>query len=221
MKSLNKIEMILTIVCLLLIVYVPQWGLIISFFSVLIYLLIGKDRKFKFNSIGFKKPQSWITTILISLGLGIVIELSFQILINPLFDKLTGSMIDLSNFDSVQGNFLVYLAMLAIGFIVGGLFEEILFRGYLMTRIAQFFKRKVVGFTIAITRTSAIFGLSHMYQGWSGVLNTGITAVIFGLIFLKFNKNLWYAIFTHGFVNFVGFTVLYLGISENLRTLLF
>ncbi len=221
MKSLNKLEMILTIVCLLLIVYVPQWGLIISFFSVLIYLLIGKDRKIKFNSIGFKRTQSWLKTVLISLGLGIVIELSFQILINPLFDKLTGSMIDLSNFDSVQGNLSVYLAMLAIGFIIGGLFEEILFRGFLMTRIAQFFNSEAAGFTVAIISTSAIFGFSHMYQGWSGVLNTGFTAVIFGIIFLKFNKNLWYAIFTHGFVNLVGFTVLYLGIGEDLRTLIF
>ena len=187
----------------------------------LLYLLIGKDRKLKFNSIGFIKHQNWLKIILISLLLGIVIELSFQILINPLFDKLTHSTIDLSSFDSVQGNLLVYLAMLAIGFIIGGLFEEILFRGFLMTRIARFFKNEIVGYTVAIIITSSIFGFSHMYQGCSGVLNTSFIAVIFGIIFIKFNKNLWYTIFTHGFVNFVGFTVLYLGIGEKLNGLIF
>ncbi len=221
MPSTNRFETTLSILILLLIIFVPQIGIVVSFFAVLIYLLLGKDRRLKLNSIGFKKPPSWLKTILISLALGIVIELSFQIFLNPLFEILTKSNIDLTAYEIVKGNFQYYLLMVLMGFVIGGLLEEILFRGFLITRISQLFNNEKIGASIAIIITSAIFGSSHIYQGWSGVLSTGFIAVIFGIIFIKFNKNLWYTIFTHGFINAVGFTVLYLGIGEKLKTLIF
>jgi membrane protease YdiL (CAAX protease family) len=217
----NKLELMLLIGLLLLVIFGEDAGMLLSFAIVILYLLIGKSRKEKFNSIGFKKPANWGKLLLTTFLIGLAIEMSFQILINPIIESLTKSSIDLSVFAGIKGNLPTYLIYVLIGFVIGGLLEEMLFRGFLLTRVASFFKSEKTGYTLGIIILSILFGLAHMYQGWSGVLNTGLTSVLLGLVFIKFDKNLWYAIFTHGFIDFVGFTVLYLGITEKLQSLFF
>jgi len=217
----NKFELILLIVLLLLVMFGEDLGMILSFIIVILYLLIGKNRKEKLISVGFKKPANWGKLLLTTFLLGLAIEMSFQILINPIIESLTKSSIDLSVFAGIKGNLPTYLIYVLIGFVIGGLLEEMLFRGFLLTRVASFFKSEKIGFTLGILILSILFGLAHMYQGWSGVLNTGLTSVLLGIVFVKFDKDLWYAILTHGFIDFVGFSVLYLGITDKLQSLLF
>lgn len=217
----NKLELILLIGLLLLVMFGKDLGMILSFLIVILYLLIGKNRKEKLNSVGFRKPHNWGKLLLTTFLLGFIIEMSFQLLINPIIELLADSKIDLSAFDGIQGNLPTYLIYLVIGFVIGGLLEEMLFRGFLLTRIATFFKSEKLGFTFGIIILSVLFGLAHLYQGWSGVLNTGLVSVLLGIVFIKYNKNLWYAVFTHGFIDFIGFTILYLGLTEKLQSLIF
>ena len=217
----NKFELILLIGLLLLVIFGKDIGMLLAFAIVIAYLLIGKNRKEKLNSVGYRKPANWGKLLIITFLLGFVIEMTFQILINPVIESLADSKIDLSAFDSIQGNLPIYLIYVLIGFVIGGLLEEMLFRGFLLTHVAAFFKSEKVGYTVGIIFLSVLFGLAHIYQGWSGVLNTGLTSILLGLVFVKFDKNLWYAIFTHGFIDLVGFSVLYLGITEKLNSLIF
>lgn len=204
---------------LAIILLVPSIGVLIAFIFIIIILWIERKWIKIFNSIGFKKPESIYKTLLLCCIYGVVIELSFQILINPLYESITGSGIDLSSFDNVKGDFAIYIIMLIIGWVVGGFIEEITFRGYLITRLVKVFgKSSLVLFCILLI-TSIPFGLSHLYQGWSGVLSTGSIAMVFGFIFIKNNYNIWYTILTHGFVNMVGFTILYFDLGEYLRFL--
>ena len=217
----KRFEVVLLLGLLLLVIFGEDIGMLLSFAIVIAYLLIGKNRKEKLNSVGFRKPANWGKLLIITFLLGFAIEMTFQILINPIIESLAESKIDLSAFDGIQGNLPTYLIYVLIGFVIGGLLEEMLFRGFLLTRIAAFFKSENVGYAIGIIVLSVLFGVSHMYQGWSGVLNTGLTSILLGLVFVKFDKNLWYAIFTHGFIDLVGFTILYLGITDKLNSLLF
>jgi len=153
--------------------------------------------------------------------LAIVIELCFEVLFNPIIEKLTASKIDLTGYDKIRGNLLNYLQWLLIGLVVGGFIEEILFRGFLITRISKIFNNAKDGNWFAIIITSAIFGFSHLYQGLSGVISTGLIALLFGIIFIYNNKILWYSIITHGFVNLVGLTVIFLDIDKYISTLVF
>jgi uncharacterized protein len=217
----TKIELIITVLSLLLVLFFPPIGVLISFLIVITYLTWGKNRALKFRSIGFKTKQNWPRLILICLIIGIVIEISFQILFNPILENITDSKIDLSAYDHLRGNILNYLIMILVGWIVGGFIEEILFRGFLITRISGFFKHNTLGDIIGLLTTSAAFGYSHMYQGWSGVLSTGLISLIFGIIYLNSGKNLWYPILTHGFVNMAALTIIYLDIDTYLGGILF
>jgi membrane protease YdiL (CAAX protease family) len=212
-KRITKIELLIAIACLLISVAFPPIGVLIGFIIVLVYLLIGKDRKGKLKSIGFKTPDDWTKVILLCLVFAVLIELSFQTLFNPILQKLTGSEIDLKAFDGIRGNFPFYLGMLVAGWVAGGFIEEILFRGFLITRISKIFRNVNLGNWLAILTTSAIFGFSHYYQGLNGMITTGLISILLGIIFIKSRKILWYSILTHGFINTIALTLMWLDID--------
>lgn len=218
--SLPKVEFIITAVSFLLIIAVPQYGVIGAFVLVIAYLRRSSDRPVLLQSIGFRRPASWPAVVLLALALGMAIELLTETLVNPLIERVLRSPVDLSRVD-FHGSLLVYLLWVLIGFVLGGLLEEILFRGFLLTRVARLFANQPAGAVVGLVVTSAAFGLCHLYQGWSGVLSTGFIGLLLGLVFLATKKNLWYAILTHGFINLTGLTILYLGYYDQLRYLFF
>lgn len=217
--SAEKVEMIITILSVILILTIPQLGVLIAFVMVMAYVFGSKHRKALRKSIGLVRSKHLMKLIIVTALLGILIELIMEILINPLIEKITLSEIDLSKVAivSIQD----YLIWILLGFVLGGLLEEILFRGFLLTRISKFFNANAKKDLIALFITSILFGLCHFYQGWTGVVSTGFTGFILGMIFLVFNKNLWYPILTHGFVNLISVTILYLGYYDLLKSLVF
>jgi uncharacterized protein len=220
-KRISKIELFITLACLVIAIAFPPIGVLIGFFLVMLYVLIGKDRKEKLKTIGFQAPDGWTRTISLCLLYASLIEVSFQIIFNPIVQRLTGSTIDLQAFDVIRGNFPNYLGMLLVGWIAGGFIEEILFRGFLITRISKFFQKANAGNWFAILLTSIIFGFSHFYQGLNGMITTGLISLIFGFIFIKYRGILWYSILTHGFVNTIALTLMWLDIDTFLGSLLF
>jgi membrane protease YdiL (CAAX protease family) len=70
--------------------------------------------------------------------------------------------------------------------------EETLFRGFLMTRLYRLCGR----WTPALGLSAVAFGLAHLYQGWSGVVLTGMYGLIFSLMFVS-RGSLWPCIIAH------------------------
>ena len=219
-SKLTKTELFITIICFALILGIPQYGVIGAFIIVFAYIRRSKERKLLLYSIGFKKPKNWVKTIALTLAIGIAIELFAETIFNPLAEKITNSTIDLTEVDFKDSIFMYFLWVI-IGFVLGGFLEEILFRGFLLTRVSKLFSKIKTGNFVGLISTSLIFGLCHLYQGWSGVLSTGFVGLLLGIIFLLSRKNLWYSILTHGFINLVSITILYLGYYERLKMLFF
>jgi membrane protease YdiL (CAAX protease family) len=57
-----------------------------------------------------------------------------------------------------------------------------------------------------------VFGITHLYQGWTGVCSTGIIGLGYGFTYLATGRNLLTSIFAHMTLNAIGATELYLGI---------
>ncbi len=66
--------------------------------------------------------------------------------------------------------------------VVGGGFTEELQRAFVLTRFERAFGK--AGLVVALLIDSACFGVGHLYQGPSGAGSTGITGLLFGLVFL-------------------------------------
>ncbi|MDH5633538.1 MAG: CPBP family glutamic-type intramembrane protease [Gammaproteobacteria bacterium] len=197
------------------IVLVPGVGVVVAL--VIVSVLLAANRKQGiFRSIGFVRPESWTRALAAGLVFGLIIQLLAYLVFDPLFEKLTGDRIDLSSLDGVRGNFRGYVVLMLLGWGFGGFAEEIIFRGYLITRLKMLFGDSRRSLAVILLITSAPFGLAHMYQGLSGVLSTGLLAMFFGLMFIRSGYNLWYSIFTHGFVNTLGITLIYLDLDQSL-----
>jgi membrane protease YdiL (CAAX protease family) len=217
----NKLSLgVIITILLLCIMTLPSIGVLLAALFVLIALFIGKKHG-SFKSIGFLKQENWWYTIIRGLFFGVFIQLAFSIIFDPLIEKLTGTSIDLSNFDTMRGNLPLFFIWLAIGIGFGGFLEEITFRGYLITRLKLIIGDSPLSLFIILLLTSVSFGIAHLYQGWSGVISTGCFAFIFGVIFIQSKYNLWLPIFTHAFANVVGLGLIYSNYDTVLNGLLF
>jgi len=101
-------------------------------------------------------------------------------------------------FGYVHGNTLAFAGWVAISWLVGGFCEELLFRGFLLSRIRSMFRSPLVGMATGLTGQALLFGALHVYQGAFGIAFATITAVISGAVYLLNGRNLWPLIVAHG-----------------------
>jgi hypothetical protein len=121
----------------------------------------------------------------------------------------------------MRGHLSNYLIMLAIGWVVGGFLEEMLFRGYLLKRIRLVLGESPGAVAVAVLLPAVAFGLAHSYQDIAGMISTGLIGALFGAVFVWERGNLWLPIMVHGFTNVTGITLIYLSGDKVLSKLLF
>jgi membrane protease YdiL (CAAX protease family) len=199
---------------------IPSVGVILGFLFVLLAQLLGR-RQGSFAEIGFRRPASWWRTILLGVGIGIVAQIAFSVVIDPLLGNMTGKPIDVSAFDAVRGNIPNYLILLAVGWVVGGFLEEMLFRGYLLGRIRRGFGGGQVATLLAVILPAIAFGLAHHYQGPAGMISTGLLGTLLGAVFVRYRENLWLPILVHGSLNTIGITLIFISGDRVLNAWLF
>jgi membrane protease YdiL (CAAX protease family) len=190
------------------------------FFSFILLLCLWlKLRGEDFAQFALVRPERWLPII----GRGIAIFLvvmAFDTVVRPLLDPIiahaTGTSTTLAeqHFASVKGNLGLYLFLLPFGWIFGGFGEEILYRGFVLTRIAQLLGESRGAWIAAVILQAIPFGLGHSYQGPVGIVAIAVVAAITGAGTLIGKRSLWPAIIAHGLQDTVGFTALYLGIAH-------
>ena len=79
--------------------------------------------------------------------------------------------------------------------LTAGFCEEFLFRGYFIWTLSAW-----LGWWGAAALSLAVFALGHLYQGWNGVLRTGIAGALFTLTVAVFDS-LWPAIVLHALID--------------------
>ena len=104
----------------------------------------------------------------------------------------------------------LYLIMIALVWTTNAFGEEMVFRGFLMSRFAAIFGGSRVAWVVAALAQAVIFGLGHAYQGLAGVIITGVVGLVFGLSYLLARRNLWPVIIAHALINTWGLTALHL-----------
>jgi len=77
-------------------------------------------------------------------------------------------------------------AGLGITFLVGVLFEEVLYRSYLCTRLKDL---GWGGFWIALA-TSVLFALPHIFEGWGILPTTALFGLVLAAVFMR-AKTVW------------------------------
>lgn len=126
----------------------------------------------------------------------------------PIANHVSGSRQDLSGFADIEGNPLVLLAFLALGWALGAFAEELAYRGYLLTRVRQALGSGRIATVVAVVVSSVLFGLVHSEQGAIGVVVVSLDAVAFSVLRYRY-RSVWASILAHGFNNTIGFIAFY------------
>ena len=171
-------------------------------------------------SLGLSTPGNWLTTILLGLALGALLQLISVAIVEPLSERLTHTPHDLSLLANVKGNWKAFLQWMLMVWILVALLEECVYRGFLMHETAWLLGTSALPTIINVLSSSAVFGLSHGYQGRSGILSTGVIGILLAIIFVWNGYNLWLLIFTHGFIDTVGIGLIALDWDKRFRHLI-
>ncbi len=178
-------------------------------------LIIGSAIEYKkelFSSLGFQRKRINIKSLLIIAPLlAIAIFLFSGNVMIPIVTYLTGQPMDYSVFEPYKGNLPALLNIFIYMLLSAAFAEEIVFRGYLMRQFTKFFGSSKISLVINILLFGFLFGLSHAYQGITGMILTGITGMFLAIIFHIRKNDLWFNITLHGFIDTIGLIYIYNG----------
>jgi len=163
------------------------------------------------RDVGLVRPVNWRRTITIGALCGIGIELLELFVTQPLLANLFHKMPDFSDLGELHGNWKLTLLFLALTWTLAAFGEEMVYRGYLMSRVAGLFRNPRIAWLISLVAVSFVFGLGHIDQGITGQVENMIDGCLLGVIFLATGCNLWAAIIAHGVADTVDIVLLYLG----------
>ena len=96
-----------------------------------------------------------------------------------------------SQIERAGGNPELMILGVFYAFIGAGLYEEFMFRGFLMHGLAMFFGAGRGAWIVACVLQGALFAAADAYQNPLGIAITAILGVLMGLIVLALGRNLW------------------------------
>ncbi len=216
----KPVLVVLVLLALGLPIAYPKLGVLGSFVIAIVVVLIARKHG-SFRDIGFRSPDSWPKLLGMTLMYGLVIQMTFTIVIEPGLSRLTGDPVDISVFDGVRGDFVNFLFMMALGWVVGGFLEEFSFRGFIVGRVRWLLGSGTTATWIGVLVAAVPFGIAHLYQGVTGMIATGMIGFVLGAVYVYHRFNLWYAMFTHGFINTVGIIAIYIDVDQEMSHWLF
>jgi CAAX protease family protein len=186
------------------------------FFSKTPYLLaLGwislRVRGVPWRAVGFARDRSWARTLALGVAGGTALE-SFQLYVTqPLLTRVLGQGPDLSDFAMLRGKLGYALLGLALAWTLAAFGEELVWRGYLMNRLAGVLHNSSAAWAVSLVVVNVAFGCAHSNQGWTGMVEEGLAGMFLGAMYLGTRRNLAVPIVAHGVSDTIDVVLLFLG----------
>ncbi len=170
-------------------------------------------RGLRWRDVGFTRPQGWWRALAVGTVAGLAMESFALFVTEPLVTRLMGHHPDLHELRFMVGNLKATLVLILIGWPLAAFGEEMVYRGYLLNRLAGLGRGTGGAFVLALVVVSVLFGVAHSEsQGVAGTLQEGWNGLLLGVIYLACGRRLAPAIVAHGMSNTLAFTLIYLGL---------
>jgi hypothetical protein len=163
------------------------------------------------RGVGLTLPRRWPRALALGTAAGIVLEILSAFVLEPALARLFGRSADLSDFQPLVGNARLLLVVLVANWVLAALGEELVYRGYLMNRVAGLGGGTRAAWAASLLAVSAFFGWGHVDQGLTGQVQAAIDGLMLGLLYLATRRNLLVPIVSHGVSNSLAFVLLYFG----------
>ncbi len=167
------------------------------------------------QSIGlrFGRPtiDDLLWTVLKSLGI-LVFAVAGFVLGSIIMANIVGipEPADMTKYNYLRGNLPLLLVSLAGVYFVSSFGEEVVFRGFLITRLESLFGGKSRAATAgALVVSSLVFGLAHFEWGAMGIVQTACMGLALGVSFILTKRSLWPLVLAHVYLDTILLVQLY------------
>lgn len=168
-------------------------------------------RGLRWRDVGLFRKRSWRAVAMLGIAGGLLLEVIEIYGSQPLLMRLTGQPPDLSDFKVLHGNWKITLLAIALAWMLAAFGEEMVWRGYLMNRVAGLGNNTRAAWICSLIAVNCAFGLGHSYQGITGIIDEGFMGVLLGIMYLATGGNLAVPIIAHGVSDTVDVLLLFLG----------
>lgn len=168
-------------------------------------------RGMRWKDVGFRSPPDWKKALLLGVAVGLCMEALELFITQPLLARLMGKMPDLSDFADMVGNWKMFVIYLLLIWTLGVLGEEIVYRGYLMNRVAGVFRDTKAAWVLSLIAVSVVFGCGHLDQGATGMTENVLNGLLLGGLYLACGRNLAVPVIAHAVTDTLDMVLIYLG----------
>ena len=123
------------------------------------------------------------------------------------------TIVPYTEYDFIRKRLSNLIITLIAAWIVGGFYEEIVFRGFIQTTICGWFIRSKHSFWFAGLLTSILFGMYHWQQGIFGIIPSALGGLFWTFLLWRYKGNLWYPIISHAVYDTIALMMIYFGIA--------
>jgi hypothetical protein len=156
------------------------------------------------RSLGLRVPDSWLRAVLVGIAL-YAVDFAVTTWGAPWLASIFHPSQRPSFFAYVRGDTGAFALWIAVSWIVGGLSEETLFRGFLLTRVQALLGKSAAAMAAAIIAQAVLFGALHLYGGTFNFLFATLFGITHGIFYAISRRNLVPLIVVHGIWDTVAF----------------
>ena len=156
------------------------------------------------RSLGLRVPDSWLRAVLVGIAL-YAVDFAVATWVAPWLASIFHPVSRGGFFGYVRGNASALALWVAISWLVGGISEETLFRGFLLNRVESLLGKNAAAVAAAIIAQAILFGALHLYGGTFAFLYATLFGITHGIFYVISGRNLVPLIIVHGIWDTVAF----------------
>ncbi len=117
---------------------------------------------------------------------------------------------DMSGYLYLKNNIWMLLLTLGGVYIVSSIGEEVVYRAFLITRIAELGLNTKMANISAVIISAIVFGFAHYSWGPMGIVQTFFMGLALGICYLYFKRRIWILILAHAYMDTILMVQMYL-----------
>jgi membrane protease YdiL (CAAX protease family) len=167
------------------------------------------------RSLGLRRPGGYGPALAWGVSAALVIVLLLPLLLRHIADALGWPPQHTERLGDLRDPWRFFLFLVPIGWGTAAFGEEMIYRGFIYTRLLHVLGDSRSRRILAGIGQAALFGAAHLYLGPRGALNTFAIGLVSVTVYELSGRNLWPAILAHGLTDTVGITALHLGLTDS------
>jgi membrane protease YdiL (CAAX protease family) len=177
-----------------------------------IFLVLRREGR-SLRDLGLDKKNLSSRAILLGILSALAWVIFMQVIYIPVIIHLF-NVPDYTEYNFIRSSMARLIMTIAAAWIIGGFYEEVVFRGFIQNLLEKRFFKGMGRWPIVIT--SILFGLYHLQQDIFAVIAACLGGLYWSILNKKWNNNLWVSIISHALFDMITLILIYTGKFGNL-----